>query len=77
MEYLLLPWREKERASGEAYTATKGCNELHWHLQTQILMVDKKSGPDMTKSRGYNEDEARAAPKCWMEVEKLCVSGCS
>lgn len=46
-----------------------------WHLQTQILKVDEKSDPDMTKSRGYNEDEARAAPKCWMDVEKFDPRG--
>lgn len=61
--------REGERASGEAYRATKGCND--GYLQTQILKVDEKSDPDMTKSRGYAGDEARAAPKCWMDVEKF------
>lgn len=48
------------------------------HLQTQILKVDEKSDPDMTKSRGYVGDEARAAPKCWMDVEKFSeVDGAS
>lgn len=65
--------RERKREPLEKLTELqKGVMSCaDWHLQTQILKVDEKSDPDMTKSRGYNEDEARAAPKCWMDVEKF------
>lgn len=40
-------------------------------LQIQILKVDENSDPDTSKLRGYNEDEVRAAPECWVDVEAI------
>lgn len=44
---------------------------VDWDLQIQTLKFDENSVPDTSKLRGYNEDEVRAAPECWVDVEAI------